>query len=83
MAMEEEQRKYGTTLTEANVMPAKEEITQDQNGNGLRDYSHLPRAKDLPKVKNPTPEQMELRKATKEFLQALDEEVKKYGTTFN
>ena len=63
-------------------MPKKKETTQDTNGNGLRDYSHLPRAKDLPKIKNPTPEQIELRRATREFMKALEEEQKKYGTTY-
>jgi hypothetical protein len=30
-------------------MPKKEEKGQSPNGNGLRDYSHLPRAKDFKK----------------------------------
>ena len=63
-------------------MPKKKEPTQDTNGNGLRDYSHLPRAKDLPKLKNPTPEQIEFRRVAHEALEALEEEIKKYGTTF-
>ena len=63
-------------------MPKKKEPTQNTNGNGLRDYSHLPRLKDLPKPKNLTPFQKELRKATREWLEALEKERKKYGTTY-
>ena len=65
-------------------MPKKKETTQTQNGNkyGLRDFSHLPRQKDLPKLKNPTPQQKAEQKAFREFLDALEEEQKKYGTTF-
>jgi hypothetical protein len=33
-------------------MAAKKKTEQNTNGNGLRDYSHLPRLKDLPKPKN-------------------------------
>jgi hypothetical protein len=33
-------------------MPKKEEKGQSPNGNGLRDYSHLPRAKDFKSPKN-------------------------------
>jgi hypothetical protein len=60
-------------------MPKPKEPTQSQNGNGLRDYSHLPRAKDFPKPKKLTPLQKELKKATHEALKALEEEEKKYG----
>ena len=63
-------------------MPKKEETKQNSNGNGLRDYSHLPRAKDLPKPKNLTPKQKALRKAFREWMDAIAEEEKKYGTTF-
>lgn len=65
-------------------MPTKKENTQAQNGNGygLRDFSHLPRAKDFPKPTNLTPQQKALKKATHEALKALEEEQKKYGTTF-
>ena len=65
-------------------MPKKKENVQSQNGNeyGLRDFSHLPRAKDLQKLKNLTPRQRAERKAFREFLDALEEEQKKYGTTF-
>ncbi len=59
------------------VMPKKKEPTQ--NGNGLRDYAHLPRAKDFPKPKKLTPLQKELKKATREALEALEEEERKYG----
>lgn len=60
-------------------MAKKTESIQTQNGNGLRDYSHLPRLKDLPKPKNLTPQQKALKKATHEALKALEEEEKKYG----
>ncbi len=60
-------------------MPKKKEPVQDTNGNGLRDYSHLPRAKDFPKPKNLTPLEKELKKATHEALKALEEEERKYG----
>lgn len=62
-------------------MAKKKETAQSQNGNeyGLRDYSHLPRAKDFPKPKNLTPQQKALKKATHEALKALAEEEKKYG----
>ncbi len=59
-------------------MPKKKEATQNSNGNGLRDYSHLPRAKDFKKPTELTPLQKELKKATHEALKALEEE-KKYG----
>ncbi len=58
-------------------MPKKKETTQ--NTNGLRDYSHLPRAKDFKKPENLTELQKELKKATREALEALEEEEKKYG----
>ena len=62
-------------------MPKKKESTQTQNGNeyGLRDFSHLPRAKDFPIPKKLTPLQKELKKATHEALMALEEEERKYG----
>jgi hypothetical protein len=60
-------------------MTKKKEPNQPQNANGLRDYSHLPRAKDFPKPKKLTPLQKELKKATREALNALEEEEKKYG----
>lgn len=63
-------------------MPKKKETTQNSNGNGLRDYSHLPRAKDFKKPEKPTKLQKELKKATREFLKALEEEEEKYGTSF-
>ncbi|NOT47579.1 MAG: hypothetical protein HOP17_07490 [Acidobacteria bacterium] len=62
-------------------MAKKKESITTQNGNGLRDYSHLPRLKDLPKPKKLTPLQKELKKATHEALQALEEEEKKYGVS--
>ena len=46
---------------------------------GLRDYSHLPRAKDFKKPEKLTELQKELKKATHEALKALEEEEKKYG----
>lgn len=65
-------------------MPKKKETAQSQNGNeyGLRDFSHLPRAKDFPIPKKLTPLQKELKKAAHEALEALAEEQRKYGTTF-
>lgn len=66
------------------VMPKKKENAHSQNGNeyGLRDFSHLPRAKDFPKPINLTPQQKAEKKAFREFLDALEEEQKKYGTIF-
>jgi hypothetical protein len=63
-------------------MPKKKETIQSSNGNGLRDYSHLPRAKDFKKPEKLTKPQKELKKATREFLKALEEEEEKYGTSF-
>jgi len=63
-------------------MPKKKEAIQSSNGNGLRDYSHLPRAKDFKKPEKLTKLQKELKKATREFLKALEEEEEKYGTSF-
>jgi hypothetical protein len=60
-------------------MPKKKKPIEPSNGNGLRDYSHLPRAKDFPKPKKLTPLQKEMRKAAHEALRALEEEEKKYG----
>jgi hypothetical protein len=62
-------------------MPKKKEKAQNGNGNeyGLRDFSHLPRAKDFPVPKKLTPTQKELKKATHEALMALEDEEKKYG----
>ncbi len=60
-------------------MPKKKETMQNPNGNGLRDYSHLPRAKDFKKPEKLTELQKELKKATHEALEALEEEEKKYG----
>lgn len=60
-------------------MPKKNETSQNSNGNGLRDYSHLPRAKDFKKPTELTELQKELKEATHEALQALEEEEKKYG----
>ena len=62
-------------------MSNKKETNENTNGNGLRDYSHLPRAKDFKKPENLTELQKELKKATHEFLQALEEEQEKYGTS--
>ena len=50
--------------------------------NGLRDYSHLPRAKDFKPSKRLSKEMQELKEATKEALEALEEEQKKYGISF-
>lgn len=62
-------------------MTKKTESVQTKNGNsnGLRDYSHLPRAKDFPKPKKLTPLQKAHKIAAHEALKALEEEEKKYG----
>ena len=61
-------------------MPKKKDLTKPaQNGNGLRDYSHLPRAKDFKQPEELSELQKELKKATREALKALEEEEKKYG----
>ncbi len=60
-------------------MSKKKEAAQNSNENGLRDYSHLPRARDFKKPKELTELQKELKKATHEALKALEEEEKKYG----
>ena len=39
----------------------------------------LPTAKDFPPPKKLTPEQKELLEATREYVKALDEKIKKYG----
>ena len=67
-------------------MPKKKETTQTQNGNGneygLRDFSHLPRLKDLPKLKKLSPQQKAEQKAFREWMDAIAKEQEKYGTTF-
>lgn len=57
----------------------KDRENQSTNGNGLRDYSHLPRAKDLRVPKKLSKLEQELKKAGQEALKALEEEEKKYG----
>ncbi|MBX3288069.1 MAG: hypothetical protein KF855_01870 [Acidobacteria bacterium] len=57
----------------------KKKPTHDQNGNGLRDYSHLPRAKDFQKPEKLTQLQKEHKKIAREALEALEKEEKKYG----
>lgn len=52
-------------------MPTKKIKT---NSNGA-----LPTAKDFPPPKNLTPKQKELLEATREYVKALDERIKKYG----
>ena len=52
-------------------MPIKK-IKTDSNG-------ALPTAKDFPPPKELTPEQIELRDATREAMRALRGEIKKYG----
>lgn len=54
---------------------------KDQNGNenGTRDYSHLPRARDFKLPKKISPELRELMEATREAMEALALEEKKYG----
>ncbi len=47
------------------------------NGNGKSDK--LPKATDFEPTKNPSPKIIELRKATREAMQALRVEIEKYG----
>ena len=64
-------------------MPKKKEPKQSKNGNeyGLHDFSHLPRFRDLTKPKKLTLQQKAEQKAFREFMDALEQEQKKYGTT--
>lgn len=47
------------------------------NGNGKLDK--LPKAKDFKPTENPSPKIIELRKVTREAMQALKIEIEKYG----
>ena len=53
--------------------------TSNTNGNGTRDYSHLPRARDFKLPKKISPELRELMDATREAMEALKLEEEKYG----
>ena len=57
-----------------NKKPAK-----NQETNGKRDYSHLPRARDFKLPEKISPELMELMEATREAMEALQAEEEKYG----
>ena len=52
---------------------------KNQETNGKRDYSHLPRARDFKLPKKISPELKELLEATREAMEALREEEEKYG----
>lgn len=49
------------------------------NGNGKRDYSHLPRARDFKLPEKISPELEAAMKATREAMEALRLEEQKYG----
>ncbi len=52
---------------------------KNQEKNGSRDYSHLPRARDFKLPKKISPELKEAMKATREAMEALRLEEEKYG----
>ncbi len=60
-------------------MPKKKELQKSENGNGTRDYSHLPRARDFKLPKKISPELKEAMEATREAMEALRLEEEKYG----
>lgn len=60
-----------------SVMPNKKKL--QENGNGTRDYSHLPRARDFKLPKKISPELKEAMEATREAMEALRLEEEKYG----
>ena len=53
--------------------------SKNQETNGKRDYSHLPRARDFKLPKKISPELKELMEATREAMEALQMEEEKYG----
>ena len=53
--------------------------SKNQETNGKRDYSHLPRARDFKLPKKISPELKELMEATREAMEALQLEEEKYG----
>ncbi len=52
---------------------------ENKESNGNRDYSHLPRARDLKLPKKISPELKEAMEATREAMEALHLEEEKYG----
>jgi hypothetical protein len=52
---------------------------KNQDINGARDYSHLPRARDFKLPKKISPELKEAMEATREAMEALRLEEEKYG----
>ncbi len=52
---------------------------KNQDNNGARDYSHLPRARDFKLPDEISPELKELMEATREAMEALRLEEEKYG----
>jgi len=56
-----------------------EKKLQNQETNGKRDYSHLPRARDFKLPEKISPELKELMEATREAMEALQLEEEKYG----
>ena len=53
--------------------------TKNQETNGKRDYSHLPRARDFKLPKKISPELKEAMEATREAMEALRLKEEKYG----
>ena len=64
---------------EFSNMPKKKKLQENQTTNGVRDYSHLPRARDFKLPKKISPELKELMEATREAMEALRLEEEKYG----
>ena len=62
-----------------SVMPNKKKLQENENGNGTRNYSHLPRARDFKLPKKISPELKEAMEATREAMEALRLEEEKYG----
>ncbi len=56
-----------------------EKDPKNQETNGKRDYSHLPRARDFKLPKKISPELKEAMEATREAMEALRLEEEKYG----
>ena len=56
-----------------------EKESKNQETNGKRDYSHLPRARDFKLPKKISPELKEAMEATREAMEALRLEEEKYG----
>lgn len=62
------------------IQPVMSDKTpKNQETNGSRDYSHLPRARDFKLPKKISPELKEAMEATREAMEALCLEEEKYG----